>query len=256
MTSQDLSVAIDRLLLWSSQRQLKIANKKCLVLRRSNHRCISSCLHPTYSINVHFLSEVRDLGVIVDSSLKLDKHLSLIVRKAQQRAGLILKRFCSRDLFWRWGLFVHMSDHYWNTPHPFGLHIISILFSKLKTSSVLILNVWQAWKIFYYLERLKALGISSLERRRLERDLILCYNLFHGICEIRLPFKLDVSVTRGNSCKLVKTSCNTNDAKYFYTDRIVFAWNSLSDTVVTGSFVNAFRKQLNAVNLKKFIIVG
>ena len=51
-----------------------------------------------------------------------------------------------------------------------------------------------------YLERLKALGISSLERRLLERDLILCYSLFHGICEIHLPFKLDESVTRGNSC--------------------------------------------------------
>ena len=65
------------------------------------------------------------------------------------------------------------------------------------------------------LECLKALGVSSLERWRLERDLVLCYNLFHGICEIHLPFKLGVSVTRGNSCKPVKTSCNINAAKYF-----------------------------------------
>jgi len=49
-TSQDLSVAIDRLMLWSSQWQLRIANEKCLVLRISNHRCISSRLHPTYSL--------------------------------------------------------------------------------------------------------------------------------------------------------------------------------------------------------------
>jgi len=100
MTSQDLSVAIDRLLLWSSQWQLKIANGKCLVLCISNHRCISNCLHQTYSVNGHHLStvsQVRDLGVIVDSSLKFDKHISLIVRRAQQRAGLILKCFCSCD---------------------------------------------------------------------------------------------------------------------------------------------------------------
>ena len=32
--------------------------------------------------------------------------------------------------------------------------------------------------------------------------------------------------------------------------------NSLSDIVVTASSVNAFRKQLNAVNLEKFLIVG
>jgi len=102
----------------------------------------------------------------------------------------------------------------------------------------------------------KALKISSLERRPLERDLTLCYSLFHGICDIHLPLKLGVSVTGGNSCKLVKTSCNTNTAKYFYTNRIVLTWNSLSDTVVTASSVNAFRKQLNAANLEKFLTVG
>jgi len=86
----------------------------------------------------------------------------------------------------------------------------------------------------------------------------LCYNQFHGICEIDVPFKLDVSVTRGNSCKPVKTSCNTNAAKYFYTNRIVLAWNSLSDCC--NCFIctlNVFcRKQLSTVNLKKFLIVG
>ena len=106
-----------------------------------------------------------------------------------------------------------------------------------------------------YLEHLKplGLGISSLERRRMERDLLLCYSLLHGICEIHLPFKLGVS---GNSCKLVKTSCNFKCCEKFYTNRIVLVWNSLSDTVVTASSVNAFRKQLNAVNLEKFLIVG
>ena len=43
---------------------------------------------------------------------------------------------------------------------------------------------------------------------------------------------------------------------HFYTNRIVPAWNSLSDTVVTASSVNAFRKQLKVVNLDKFLIVG
>ena len=66
-----------RLLLWSSQWQLEIANEKCLVLRISYHRCFSSCLHPTYSNHGQLLdtvSQVRDLGVIVDSNLKFDKH--------------------------------------------------------------------------------------------------------------------------------------------------------------------------------------
>ena len=55
-----------------------------------------------------------------------------------------------------------------------------------------------------YLERLKALEISSLERRRLERNLILCYSLFHGICEIHLLLKLGVSVTVATVANLLK----------------------------------------------------
>jgi len=36
---------------------------------------------------------------------------------------------------------------------------------------------------------------------------------------------------------------------------IILAWNSLSDIVVTASSLNSFRKQLNTVNLEKFLIV-
>ena len=39
----------------------------------------------------------------------------------------------------------------------------------------------------------------------------------------------------------------------FYTNIIVLAWNS--DTVVTTLSANAFRKQLNTVNIEKFLIV-
>ena len=56
-------------------------------------------MHPIYSINGHLLntvSEVRDFGVIVDSTLKFDKHISLIVCEAQQRAGLIMVALWNR----------------------------------------------------------------------------------------------------------------------------------------------------------------
>jgi len=53
-----------------------------------------------YSVNNVPLSQVdkvRDLGIIVDLSLKFDKHISLIVHKALDRSRLILKCFHSRD---------------------------------------------------------------------------------------------------------------------------------------------------------------
>ena len=40
---------------------------------------------------------MRDLGVIVDSSLKFNSHISYIVAKANSRASLIHKCFVSRN---------------------------------------------------------------------------------------------------------------------------------------------------------------
>ena len=40
---------------------------------------------------------MRDLGVIVDSILKFEQHISAVVHKAHTRANLILKCFSSRD---------------------------------------------------------------------------------------------------------------------------------------------------------------
>jgi len=109
----------------------------------------------------------------------------------------VLKKVHVRYLISWWVLVIHMLDHYLNTLHPFGLHIISILFSKLKTSIVLILNVWQAWII---LTRPIWIVLRLSGFRLLSDGPFLCYNLFHGICEIHLlPFKLGISVTRGNS---------------------------------------------------------
>jgi len=58
------------------------------------------CYTYYYSVNnvpLSHVDKVRDLGIIVDSSLKFDKHISLIVHKAMNRSRLILKCFHSRD---------------------------------------------------------------------------------------------------------------------------------------------------------------
>ena len=40
---------------------------------------------------------IRDIGVVVDSNLKFDKHVSAIVHKAHTGAKLMLRCFTSRD---------------------------------------------------------------------------------------------------------------------------------------------------------------
>ena len=77
----------------------------------SSKKCVT---HNNYSVNNVPLSQVdkvRDLGIIVDSSLKFDKHVSLIVHKAMNRSRLILKCFQSRDRIVLTKAFCTCSSH-------------------------------------------------------------------------------------------------------------------------------------------------
>ena len=102
-----------------------------------------------------------------------------------------------------------------------------------------------------YTDRLRNLGLETLERRRLAQDLALCYKILFGLCDVSVAVKI-AACTRGNSLKLAKPSCSSDVRKYFFSNRIVDAWNSLSDVVVQSPSVKCFMKRLCSVNLDNF----
>ena len=83
-----------------------------------------------------------------------------------------------------------------------------------------------------YRDRLVKLDLQTLERRRLVYDLVFCYKILHGLCEVSLPDELSSSNTRGNNLKLAKHFCYNDVRKYFFNNRVVDAWNNLSNNVV------------------------
>ena len=58
-----------------------------------------------------------------------------------------------------------------------------------------------------YRDRLANLDLQTLERRRLVYDLVFCYKILHGLCDVSLPVELSCSNTRGNNLKLAKHFC-------------------------------------------------
>jgi len=73
-------------------------------------------------------------------------------------------------------------------------------------------------------ERLKLTGLQSLERRRLNYDLILTYKILHGITETSLIknfSRQEYSRTRGHGWKSEKTFCSRDIYKHFFDNRII-----------------------------------
>ena len=64
--------------------------------------------------------------------------------------------------------------------------------------------------------------------------------------DIRNNFIAAVNLnTRGHSCKLMKQHCTVDTTKFYFSNRIVTIWNSLSEDVVSALSVTAFKNRLS-----------
>lgn len=88
-----LQLDIDCLAKWCTTWRLSLNVSKCNVLTFTNKK---QCIHHQYKLNKSCLSRVshiRDLGVIMDSTLSYNRHIGSIVPKAMRMLGFV-KRNC------------------------------------------------------------------------------------------------------------------------------------------------------------------
>ena len=99
-----------------------------------------------------------------------------------------------------------------------------------------------------YKERLKTLGLHSLERRRLRGDMIEVYKWVNGINkgDINDVLKLNQDQrTRTNGFKLEKSRFKKDIGKYWFGNRVVDMWNRLPSNVVGAETLNTFKNRLD-----------
>ena len=100
-----------------------------------------------------------------------------------------------------------------------------------------------------YKERLRLLGLTTLERRRDRGDMIETFKIISGREKVDKEefFHLAETTygTRGHTMKLFKPRTRTTQRQHTFSIRVVDNWNRLPQHVIDAASVNDFKNRLD-----------
>lgn len=99
-----------------------------------------------------------------------------------------------------------------------------------------------------YSERLKQLGLPTLEYRHERADVIEVYKIMNNIDLVNKDKLFEMATyhqTRGHPFKLFKKRARLNVRANSFNIRVIDNWNNLPSSVVLAPSVNAFKNRLN-----------
>ena len=230
---------------WSVIWEMFFYFKKCKHMHLGNHD-----MNQTYTmkkdqeeIPIEKVESEKDLGVIIDNKLTFTKHINSKIKIANRNLGLIFRTYTyiDQDIFLN--LFKSLAR-----PH---LEYASTVWCPVfKKDRVAIENVQRrairlvsSISHLSYSERLRALGLPSLEYRRGRANVIHVYKILHDIDKVdknKLFTLSEYTSTGGHSLKLFKHRSRLKIRANNFGNRVVDTWNSLPEQIVQASSLNCF----------------
>jgi len=247
-----LQLDLDELCKWAKDWQMKFNVSKCKVMHTG-----SSNSNSTYFMNGQQLSEVtehKDLGIMISSTLKVADHCQYACNKANKMLGLLKRTIKHKN-------YTVMVQLYKSLVRPhleYGSTAWNPHYSKDKAMLERVQHrftrLFPDLRVMEYDARLEVLKLWTLEERRNRADLMEVYKMMHGFNDIPVTTYFQIatdSCTRGHNKKLVKRHCHTDARLYFFSLRVVTRWNSLPQETVDAPSVNIFKRHLDLLRQKR-----
>ena len=234
---------------WSVDWQMLFNLDKCTVMHLGSKN--SQCEYKMGNNILKKSKQERDLGVIMDSSGKSTEQCIMAVKKANAVLGMIKRNilFKSKDVIVRLykALVRPKLEYCIQAWCPYLKKDIDILERVQKRATKMI----EGYNNLSYEDRLSNTGLIKLEKRRARGDLIQVFKIIKGIDRVNYRHFFEIAATdrsyktRGHSLKIIKVGCKYDIRKHFFSQRVVNAWNGLSQFVVDAETVNSFKNRLD-----------